>query len=153
LCVKSSSSGVFPALGTTESCADYQTLPNNFIPLPCQPTDMTLTVEENTQLTKFRAQYLQLLDPRTLSWPHHATLKKAEVQAWLFKNLFDKQNLQYLPNGRYQVRVLKIILAQIEESIDDPDQDVSAIISIQCTPSSSIGLATPNKKSTLVTKS
>jgi protein-lysine N-methyltransferase EEF2KMT len=90
---------------------------------------MTLNVEKNTQLTRFRAQYLQLLDPRTLSWPPHTTLKRPDVQAWLFKNLFDKQNLQYLPSDRYQTRVLKMVLARIEESIEDPDQDVSAITS------------------------
>ena len=106
---------------------------------------MTLTVEENTQLMKFKAQYLQLLDPGTLCWPRHATLKKVDVQAWLFKNLFDKQTLQYLPNDRYQARVLKIALARIEESIEDPDQDVSAITSNLCTQSSCIGLAPPVK--------
>jgi hypothetical protein len=114
---------------------------------------MALTAEENTQLTRFRAQYLQLLDPRTLSWPPHATLKKADVQTWLFKNLFDKQNLQYLPNDRYQARVLKIVLIRLEESIEDPDQDVSVIKSSQnlCTPSSSVGLTGPSKDSTLIT--
>jgi hypothetical protein len=95
----------------------------------CQLLNMTLNVEKNTQLTRFRAQYLQLLDPRTLSWPPHTTLKRPDVQAWLFKNLFDKQNLQYLPSDRYQTRVLKMVLARIEESIEDPDQDVSAITS------------------------
>lgn len=90
---------------------------------------MALPDEENTQLTRFRAQYLQVLDPGTLSWPPHAMLKKANVQAWLFNNLFDKQNLQYLPSDRYQARVLKILLSRIEESIEDPDQDVSAITS------------------------
>jgi len=98
---------------------------------------MALPDEENTQLTRFRAQYLQVLDPGTLSWPPHAMLKKANVQAWLFKNLFDKQNLQYLPSDRYQARVLKIVLSRIEESIEDTDQDVSAITSNPCMPSSS----------------
>jgi len=113
-------------------------LENSFpIPSSCQSLNMALPDEENTQLTRFRAQYLQVLDPGTLSWPPHAMLKKANVQAWLFKNLFDKQNLQYLPSDRYQARVLKILLSRIEESIEDPDQDVSAITSNPCTPSSS----------------
>ena len=111
---------------------------------------MTLTVEENTQLMRFKAQYLQLLDPGTLCWPCRATLKKTNVQAWLFKNLFDKQTLQYLPNERYQARVLKIALGRIEGSIEDPDQDVSVITSNPCTPSPCIELASPGKHSTLI---
>lgn len=124
LCAKFSSSGVCPTPFTIDRDAGYTPIPS-----PYQSLDMALTVEENTQLTRFKAQYLQLLDLRSLSLPDRATLKKADVQAWLFKNLFDKQNLQHLPNDRYQARVLKIILARVEESIEDPDQDVSAIIS------------------------
>ena len=111
---------------------------------------MTLTVEENAQLAKLKAQYLQLLDPGTLSWPRPATLRKDEAQTWLFKNLFDKQNSQYLPNDRYQARVLKIALARIEESIEDPDQDVRAITSNPYTSSDYIGLTPPSNDLTFV---
>jgi len=114
---------------------------------------MTLTIEENAQLAKLKAQYLQLLDPGTLSWPRPATLKKDEAQAWLFKNLFDKQNSQYLPNDRYQARVLKIALARIEGSIEDPDQDVRAITSNPYTSSDYIGLTPPSNDSTFGKKS
>jgi len=85
---------------------------------------MALTNDETNQLNKFRAQYLQILDLDRLSWPPPATLRKADAQLWIFRNLFDRTQQQYLPNDRYQVRVLKRLIRQIEDAIADPDEDV-----------------------------
>lgn len=85
---------------------------------------MALTVDDTSHLGKFKAQYLQLLDLDELSWPSSSTLRKSSAQEWLFKNLFDRMQLQYLPNDRYQARALKRLLELINGAIEDPNEDV-----------------------------
>lgn len=85
---------------------------------------MALTVDDTSHLSRFRAQCLQLLDLDGLSWPSSSILRKATAQEWLFKNLFDRMQLQYLPNDRYQTRILKRLLELINGAIEDPDEDV-----------------------------
>ena len=80
------------------------------------------------QLLLFRRQYLQLFEPDFLSWPPKALLRDADVQAWLFKSLFDKDRNDRLPSERYQLRVLKPLLAKIEQAIEDPEEDVGETI-------------------------
>ncbi|QIX00357.1 hypothetical protein AMS68_005874 [Peltaster fructicola] len=77
----------------------------------------------DTQLRIFQRQYLQLLDPDFLTWPAKALLRNVSSQEWLYRNLFLEQQGRYLPPVRYQFRVLKSLLAKIEQAIDDPDQD------------------------------
>ena len=80
------------------------------------------------QLQLFRRQYLQLFEPDFLSWPPKQLLRNADVQAWLFKNLFDHERNARLPSERYQLRVLKPLLAKIEQAIEDPEEDVGAAL-------------------------
>ena len=82
------------------------------------------------QLLLFRRQYLQLFEPDFLSWPPKQLLRDADVQAWLYHNLFEAERNFRLPPGRYQIRVLKPLLAKIEQSIEDPDEDVGTLSSI-----------------------
>ena len=88
---------------------------------------MALTNGETNQLKKFRIQYLQILDLDRLNWPPPTTLRKADAQLWIFRNLFDRTQQQYLPNDRYQIRVLKRIISRIEDAIADPDEDVRTV--------------------------
>jgi hypothetical protein len=82
---------------------------------------------------RFRRQYLQLLEPRELSWPSREAIRNIETQTWLYDNLFNAANFTYLPPARYQLRVLKHLLQLIEEAIEDPDEDVGTphLVSIQ----------------------
>ena len=83
------------------------------------------------QLLLFRRQYLQVVEPDFLAWPPKQLLRDAGVQSWLYKKLFNSDQNARLPPERYQFRVLKPLVAKIEQSIDDPEQDVgiSRIIS------------------------
>ena len=79
------------------------------------------------QIVLFSRQYRQLLDPDFLAWPPKQLLRDPDVQAWLFKNLFDAERKSGLPPPRYQMRVLKPLLNKIEQSIDEPNEDVGGI--------------------------
>ncbi|KAK6420695.1 hypothetical protein LTR95_016910 [Oleoguttula sp. CCFEE 5521] len=75
------------------------------------------------QLLIFRRQYLQIFEPDFLAWPPKQLLRDADVQSWLYKRLFNDEVHSYLPSGRYQLRVLKPLLAKIEKAIEDPNED------------------------------
>ncbi|KAK5137828.1 hypothetical protein LTR08_006596 [Meristemomyces frigidus] len=75
------------------------------------------------QLLLFRRQYLQLVEPGFLAWPPKQLLRDASVQAWLYRKLFDAEKHDRLPPQRYQYRVLKQLLAKIEQAIEDPEED------------------------------
>lgn len=77
------------------------------------------------RLVVLRRQYLQLFEPDFLAWPPLKLLKNADVQAWLYKNLFDAGRLPHLPPPPYQIRVLELLMAKIEKAIEDPKQDVN----------------------------
>ncbi len=81
------------------------------------------------QLLLFRRQYLQLFEPDFLAWPPKQLLKDADAQACLYHSLFNRDRNAYLPAGRYQLRVLKPLIAKIEQSIEDPDKDVGSTVS------------------------
>ena len=76
------------------------------------------------QLLLFRRQYLQLFEPDFLAWPPKALLRDPDAQRWLYQNLFDAEKRSRLPSDRYQLRVLKVLVAKIEQSIEDPEEDV-----------------------------
>lgn len=76
------------------------------------------------QLRILRRQYFQLAEPSQLYWPTGETLKTATVQSWLFSNLFDKDKIPSPPLDRYQLRVLKLLISKLEQSITDPEEDV-----------------------------
>lgn len=76
------------------------------------------------QLLLFRRQYFQLFEPDFLAWPPQKLLRDPDVQAWLYRNLFDRDKHPYLPPNRYQVQILKPLVAKIEQAIQDPEEDV-----------------------------
>ncbi|TKA71392.1 hypothetical protein B0A55_04018 [Friedmanniomyces simplex] len=76
------------------------------------------------QLVLFRRQYLQLVEPDFLAWPPKQLLRDPDVQAWLYRRLFDPERNERLPPERYQLRVVKPLLAKIEAAIEDPEEDV-----------------------------
>jgi len=74
----------------------------------------------------FRRQYFQLFEPDFLAWPPKSLLRDAGVQQWLFKQCFDTDANPYLPSDRYRLRVLKPLLKRVEQSIEDPEEDVGS---------------------------
>ena len=80
----------------------------------------------DSQLLLFRRQYFQLFEPDFLAWPPEQLLRDPSVQAWLYRNLFSSDKSRYLPPERYQVRVLKSLVAKVEQAIEDPEEDVGS---------------------------
>lgn len=70
-------------------------------------------------------QYFQLVDPSNLAIPAGQVLVQPAIQQALYERMFD-ENLCPLPPATYRIRVLKLILARIEESFADPEEDVGA---------------------------
>lgn len=69
------------------------------------------------------AQYFQLVDPPFLAIPPGNVLVRPDIQITLYERMFDEA-LTTLPPVTYRTRVLKLIIARIEESISDPEEDV-----------------------------
>lgn len=88
-----------------------------------------MSASTDLQLVVFRRQYLQLFEPDFLLWPPKQLLRDAGVQTWLYNNLFNAERISYLPSERYQLRVLKPLLAKIEKSFQDPEEDVGVALS------------------------
>lgn len=76
------------------------------------------------EILLLRRQYLQLFEPDFLAWPPKQLLRDPDIQEWIYHNLFDSNQNTYLPPERYQYRVLKRLLAKIEQAIEDPEEDV-----------------------------
>lgn len=83
--------------------------------------------ENRDQLLIFRRQCLQLSDLQHISWPSSNSLRKYAVQEWIYEQLFADNEHHFLPPERYRLRLLKPLLAKIETSIVDPEEDVRAI--------------------------
>ncbi|KAI0025899.1 S-adenosyl-L-methionine-dependent methyltransferase [Xylariomycetidae sp. FL0641] len=79
--------------------------------------------EADPQLKLFRRQYLQLFEPDFMAWPPSQLLRNADVQAWLYRHLFDESRNTRPPPERYQLRVLKPLVARIEKAVQDPEED------------------------------
>ncbi|KAK0877217.1 hypothetical protein LTR87_008942 [Friedmanniomyces endolithicus] len=75
------------------------------------------------QLVLFRRQYLQLVEPDFVAYPPKQLLKDPDVQAWLYRRLFDSERNDRLPPERYQLRIVKPLLAKVELAIEDPEED------------------------------
>lgn len=72
---------------------------------------------------RFCRQYLQLEpDPE---FPPNDYLKLSDVQEAIYIKVFADGAVLYSPPVRYQHRILKRLVAQIESSIDDGDEYVS----------------------------
>lgn len=72
---------------------------------------------------KLAAQYFQLVDPPNLDIPPGHVLVRPDVQTALYERMFD-ESLTPLPPTNYRARILKLLIARIEESIQDPEEDV-----------------------------
>lgn len=83
-----------------------------------------LSAEHASQVNLLSAQYFQLVPPDTLAFPSKETIIKPDVQAAIYENLFKEAVIWPIPPLRYRTRVLKAILARIEESVSNPDEDV-----------------------------
>ena len=81
------------------------------------------------QLLLFRRQYLQLVEPEFLAWPPKSVLTDQNDQSWIYKRLFDPERTPQLPCPQYQLKVLKLLLAKIEQSVDDSKEHVSVPLS------------------------
>ena len=79
-------------------------------------------IQESTILIR---QCLQMLDLKNLTWPSNDSLRHSQVQESLYVALFDEKGNHFLAPERYRFRVLKSLVAKIEESVVDPDEDVS----------------------------
>lgn len=76
------------------------------------------------QIDRLVAQYHQLLEPHNLSFPPGTILIKSGVQRLVYERMFDPNNVWPMPPVGYRIRVLKLLLAILEDSISDPEQDV-----------------------------
>jgi hypothetical protein len=76
------------------------------------------------QLRVLQRQYFQLVEPHQLRWPEDTTLKKPDVQSWMFREMFDTEQIKSAPPDRYQLRVLKQLISKLEGAIVDPEEDV-----------------------------
>lgn len=68
-------------------------------------------------------QYFQLVDPPNLALPPGNVLVQPAVQQALYEQMFD-ETLTPLPPATYRTRVLKLIIARIEEAITNPEEHV-----------------------------
>lgn len=81
-----------------------------------------MALSPKSQIDRFCFQYLQA--EQTLDFPDSAILREDDVQEELFSRLFDPASLDHPPPHRYQLRVLKDLVARIESSIEDWDKHV-----------------------------
>jgi hypothetical protein len=76
------------------------------------------------QLQVLQRQYFQLVEPHQLRWPEDVVLMRSHVQAWMFREMFDAENIKAPPPDRYQLRVLKLLISKLERAFKDPEEDV-----------------------------
>jgi len=91
-----------------------------------------LTGQESDRIELLRRQYLQLLGPDLLAMPGPELLRRPDVQRQLYEKMFHSENLMFVPNNRYQLRVLKELVTRIENIISDPEEDVGFLYSSGC---------------------
>ncbi|KAL5334835.1 putative methyltransferase-domain-containing protein [Aspergillus crustosus] len=69
------------------------------------------------------AQYFEQVEPRSLSLPDGPALVSPTIQCAIYEHMFNDEKAWPLPPAPYQTRVLKTIIARIEESISDSEED------------------------------
>lgn len=69
-------------------------------------------------------QYLQLIAPERLGFPPPDVLRLPDVQKQIYESMFDDAAINLGPPLRYRLRVLKRLMRAIEDSIQDPEEDV-----------------------------
>lgn len=82
------------------------------------------------QIDRLRRQFFQLVDPKELAAPAMETLKLSGVQAEIYATMFNEATCSFpSPDKRYKWRVLKKIVNLLEQSVIDPEEDVSSLLS------------------------
>jgi hypothetical protein len=70
-------------------------------------------------------QYFQMLEAQAIKWPASVVFKAAEVQAWMYENIFSAEtSILPQPPDHYRVQILKQIVSKIEAVVTDSDDDV-----------------------------
>ncbi|KIX07694.1 uncharacterized protein Z518_02348 [Rhinocladiella mackenziei CBS 650.93] len=72
-------------------------------------------------VVKFYRQYMQQINDVT--FPPGALLVKPDVQDCLYKYFFDASQNEFLPPARYQAKILRRLIQDIEKSCKDPEED------------------------------
>jgi hypothetical protein len=85
---------------------------------------MATPADHEKTISRLAAQYFQLVEPWNLHIPSADTLKDPAVQAAIYEQMFNEDNVDPIPPINYRTRVLKVILARIEESLSNPEEDV-----------------------------
>ncbi|KAL4994119.1 putative methyltransferase-domain-containing protein [Aspergillus recurvatus] len=75
------------------------------------------------EIALLTAQYFQQVDPPSISLPDGPALISPIIQSAIYESMFNEDTAWPLPPASYQTRVLKMIIARIEESISDPEED------------------------------
>ena len=75
-----------------------------------------------------KRQYLQLTKPEELAFPRKELLRLPDIQAQIYNNMFNENNITYAPPERYRFRVLKRLLQALEGAIEDPEEDVGFLL-------------------------
>ena len=94
----------------------------------------------SAEVELLRRQYLQLLDPKSLTIPDSHILKQPEIQSQIFNALFRDGSLTYPPPVGYRTRVLKLLVNALEKAMTDPDEDVGMHVSSEI-----LFISIPNK--------
>ena len=74
---------------------------------------------------KFYRQYMQQIND--VAYPPGSLLMNPDVQDCLYRYFFDASRNKFLPPPRYQARILKRLIQEIENSCKDPDEDVGSL--------------------------
>jgi len=90
-----------------------------------------LSLESQHQLNLFTRQYLQLQAP--IKYPDSDSLRQEVFQQALYERIFKDGAVPHEPPKRYQLRVLKELIAKIEASITDWDEEVRILYLHQTT--------------------
>ncbi|ETI19915.1 hypothetical protein G647_08930 [Cladophialophora carrionii CBS 160.54] len=72
-------------------------------------------------VVKFYRQYMQQINE--LSYPPGSLLLAPDIQTCLYKYFFDVSQNKFLPPPRYQTKVLRQIIREIEKTIKDPEEE------------------------------
>jgi protein-lysine N-methyltransferase EEF2KMT len=86
-----------------------------------------LRQQERESYSLFRRQYLQLLNPVSLTFPASDCLQNESFQSLIYEGIFKPGVLVYPPQARYQLRVLKELVLRVEKSIVNPEEDVRRV--------------------------
>lgn len=80
-----------------------------------------LSTGAQCQLDRFSRQYFQL--ERAIDFPDETCLRSEAFQEALVDSLFNS-TAGYSPPPRYELRILKLLIEKIEQSIQDWDEEV-----------------------------